>query len=331
MKILLIQTAFIGDVVLATSLVETLKAEYPNAEIDFLLRKGNEGLLKGHPKLREVLVFDKKQGKYRQLRKMLKRIRAERYDYAINVQRFFTTGLMAALSGAKTKIGFDKNPMSWAFQERHSHEISIDPKQSTHEVERNFGLIRSLVTRVAPLPPRLYPMEKDYQAVPQDQGYVCLAPASVWFTKQLPAEQWLEIIRRLPKHLHIYLIGGPGDADLCQDLRKRADFPQEQMEVLAGKIGFLESVALIEKAQMTYANDSAPMHFASAVNAPITAVFCSTVPRFGFGPLSEQSYILEHPSPLPCRPCGLHGKKACPEGHFRCAQVDMEVLEKQWR
>jgi len=75
---------------------------------------------------------------------------------------------------------------------------------------------------------------------------------------------------------------------------------------------------------MNYVNDSAPMHLASAVNAPVTAVFCSTVPAFGFGPLSDKSFIAEKKEKLYCRPCTLHGKKSCPEQHFKCAE-DIQV------
>jgi heptosyltransferase-2 len=75
----------------------------------------------------------------------------------------------------------------------------------------------------------------------------------------------------------------------------------------------------MKDALMNYVNDSAPMHFASAVNAPVTAVYCSTIPSFGFGPLSDKKFIVEIKAPLDCRPCGLHGYRACPRGHFNCA------------
>ncbi len=106
---LIIQTAFIGDVILATPLIEKLGHCYPQASIDFLLRKGNEDLLKEHPYLRKVLIWDKKQGKYSQLLTTLKSIRLEHYDYVINLQRFFSTGIITALSGAKQTMGFAKN------------------------------------------------------------------------------------------------------------------------------------------------------------------------------------------------------------------------------
>ena len=77
---------------------------------------------------------------------------------------------------------------------------------------------------------------------------------------------------------------------------------------------------------MTFTNDSAPLHFASAVNAPVTAIFCSTIPEFGFGPLSDVAHTIETEEKLLCRPCGLHGKKACPQGHFKCADIEIEKI-----
>lgn len=98
---------------------------------------------------------------------------------------------------------------------------------------------------------------------------------------------------------------------------------------LVGQLSFLSSAALMKGAVMNYVNDSAPMHFASAVNAPVTAVYCSTIPAFGYGPLSDESFIVETPIALYCRPCGLHGHAQCPEGHFNCAmQIHVEQLLK---
>jgi heptosyltransferase-2 len=83
----------------------------------------------------------------------------------------------------------------------------------------------------------------------------------------------------------------------------------------------------MERAIMNYVNDSAPMHFASAVNAPVTAIYCSTLPAFGYGPLSDQSHIVEIQEALQCRPCGIHGKKSCPQTHFNCAnQISNQQL-----
>src|SRR5450432_2506097 len=121
---LIIQTAFIGDVVLATGIIEKLHAYFPEAQIDFLLRKGNESLLQDHPYLHEVLVWDKKAGKIKDLRRLLHIIRSNQYSKVINVQRFAATGIVTAFSNAQEKIGFDKNPLSSLFTTRVKHVIS---------------------------------------------------------------------------------------------------------------------------------------------------------------------------------------------------------------
>jgi heptosyltransferase-2 len=317
---LVIQTAFIGDVVLATPVIEQLHRCHPDAAIDMLVRRGNESLLTGHPFLREVLVFDKKNGKYRNLLRMIRRIRSQRYDVVINLQRFAASGLMTALSGAGETIGFSKNPLSAFFSRRFPHVIAPGG-HPVHEVERNLSLVRHLSDDRWQRP-KLYPSPADFDKVRQDGPYVCMAPASVWFTKQWPADRWTDLARRIPADIAVHLLGSPGDRDLCERILR--DSGRANVINQAGRLTFLESAALMAGARMNYVNDSAPLHFASAMNAPVTAIFCSTLPAFGFGPLSDVSVIAETKEQLPCRPCGLHGKKACPEGHFRCAEIEVK-------
>jgi lipopolysaccharide heptosyltransferase II len=317
-KFLVIQTAFIGDVVLATGLIEKLHARYPDAHIDFMVRKGNEALLAGHPFLHNVLVWDKKQQKLKNLFRLIRQVRRTRYDAVINVQRFAATGLLTALSGAKETIGFDKNPLSRTFTRRIPHIVSTSAAP-LHEIQRNQELIKHLTDDV-PTNPRLYPTKEDYKKVAgyKNQEYLTISPASVWFTKQYPKEKWIAFIDKVPSNYHIYLLGAPSDKDLCTYIAQHQKNHQNLTD-LSGQLSFLQSAALMRDAHMNYANDSAPMHFASALNAPVTAVYCSTIPAFGFGPLSDRKSIVETPLPLDCRPCGLHGYKACPLGHFHCA------------
>jgi heptosyltransferase-2 len=323
-KFLIIQTAFIGDVVLATGLVEKLHQHFPSAQIDFLVRKGNEALLKDHPKLNEVLVWNKQQHKYRNWWRTLKQVRANKYDTVINVQRFPATGLLTAFSGAKEKIGFNKNPFSWLFTKKVKHVIS-STKNQLHEIARNNELVQHLTGSLVNKP-RLYPSAEDEKRIAPyiKAPMITISPASVWFTKQYPADKWLKFIDHLTHDHTIYLLGAAGDKVLAEQIKKGSSHPG--IQVLCGQLSFLQSAALMQHAIMNYVNDSAPMHFASAVNAPVTAVYCSTLPSFGFGPLSDVSFIVEKEEPLYCRPCGLHGRKECPEGHFKCAY---DIREEQ--
>lgn len=311
-QFLVIQTAFLGDVILATPVISELARLYPGCGIDVLVRKGNESLLSGNPHVRKVMVLDKKQGKYQSLRRLLREIKSTRYDEVINLHRFASTGLLTAFSGAPSRVGFDKNPLSFMYTRKVKH--SLDGR---HETERNLECIAHHGAARSKRP-ELFPSEADqastapYAAEP----YYCLAPASVWFTKQLPVDKWIALGRKLAPR-KVYLIGGPSDHALCEQIR--AGIGSENCENVAGRFPLLESAALMGGAVRNYVNDSGPMHICSAMNAPVTAFYCSTVPAFGFGPLSEDAEIAETPVELDCRPCGLHGYKACPKGHFRCA------------
>ncbi len=324
-KCLVIQTAFLGDVILATPIPEAIKKEHPEARVDFLVRKGNEGLLANNPHLTEILTWRKKGRKYRDWWRLLRMMRYENYDTVINIQRFGATGLLTALSGAQTRIGFTQTPFSGFFTARKPHNLEKKPN-TPHEVSRNLSLVPGYTDKVLNRP-KLYPGFSDYETIKtyQENPYLCIAPASVWFTKQFPIDQWLAFLNdEKVKPYPIYLLGGPEDYKFCEDIKQSAK--HEHTTNLAGNLTILQTAALIKNARMTYTNDSAPLHMASAMNAPVTAVFCSTTPAFGFGPLSDESYVAQV-SDLYCRPCSTHGRKACPEGHFRCAyDIDLKKL-----
>ncbi|MDX9749489.1 MAG: glycosyltransferase family 9 protein [Flavobacteriales bacterium] len=320
-RFLVIQTAFLGDAVLATAIIGKLRTFHPDARIELVVRKGNEGLFAGHPFLHAVHVWDKGRGKTRALFHLIGELRRTRYHHIINAQRFFSTGLITLLARGDEKVGYDKNPLSFLFTRRVKHVIG----DGRHEVDRLNALIAHLTDAARPLP-RLHPATADrtqaraHVDALAGRPYVTIAPASVWYTKQWPAHKWAELVRTLPAEVAVLLIGAPGDADLCAGIVHDAG----RGTVLAGRLSLLATAALMEGAAMNYVNDSAPLHIASAMHAPVTAVFCSTVPDFGFGPLHANGRTVGTPLPLHCRPCGLHGYRACPLGHFKCA-LDIPV------
>lgn len=320
-NILLIQTAFTGDAILGTALLESLHTRFPQARISYLVRKGNEGLFAAHPFLYEVLVFNKSTGKLRSLKNIISQIRRNNYDLVINLQRFASSGLMAGLSGATEIIGFEKNPFSFLYNRKCSHSNA----EGLHEIERNHKLIVHLN---APLQkPKLYPSPALFEKTARSKPYICLAPASVWETKQWPAEKWAELIQLLSGEIDILLIGGKNDHRLCEQIISRSG---KEAQNMAGQFNLLESAALISKAALTVSNDSGPVHLASAMNAPLIEIYCSTVPQFGFFPLSDRHAVIEVDEKLPCRPCGLHGKKACPLSHFKCGNdISAAMVFKQ--
>ncbi|MGC8865538.1 MAG: glycosyltransferase family 9 protein [Bacteroidales bacterium] len=320
-KILVIQTASAGDVILMTPILEKLHQVWPEAAIDVLVKKGNEALFQPHPFLHEVWIWEKNRNKWRNLLRLIGDIRKEKYDVVINCQRFASTGLLVAFSGARIRAGFRSNPLALFFTHRYSHTFD-----GTHEIHRNLRLT-SFAGLENNFKPRLYPSPTHFARVSQfkTRAYITISPASLWFTKQYPEEKWVEFIRNVPSGLSIILLGSAADVSLCERIRQASG--NSYVLNLAGKLNFLESAALMRDAMMNYVNDSAPMHLASAMNAPVAAVFCSTVPSFGFGPLSEKSFVIETQEQLSCRPCGVHGHKSCPKGHFKCAlTIDVKQL-----
>lgn len=322
-RILLIQTAFLGDVILATPVISELHRLFPESEISVLVKKGNEALLENNPAIKELYTFEKSRGKYREMLRLVRTFRRLKFDLIINLHRFGSSGLITALSGGKTTVGFDKNPFSFAYTKRFPHMIG----NGTHEVERNLSLIKEYGA-VALRRPSLYPSTLAFERVEKytQEPFFCFAPASVWFTKQLPLEKWIELAHlKVPKG-RIYLLGGKQDRQLCEAIRN--SLQNDRIVNLCGELNLLESAALMSKAQRNYVNDSGPLHIASAMNAPVTAFFCSTIPAFGFGPLSEDSRILQVNENLPCRPCGLHGHATCPQGNFNCGH-HIQLKEEQ--
>lgn len=311
-NILVIQTAFIGDAILASSLLEKLHAELPQAKLSILVRKGNESIYANHPFLNEVLVWNKTENKIKNLFALRSKIKNTKFDCVINCHRFASSGFLTAFSGAKHTAGYKQNPFSFLFNRTVKHIIG----NGKHEIERYVQLVDDFCSEKV-FKPKLYPSDSDIQFVSlyQNKSYVCMAPASVWFTKQLPVEKWIELCSLQNEQTVIYLLGAPGDKAICEKIQSGSK--HKNIIILAGKLSLLQSCALMKEADMNFVNDSAPLHLASSVNAKVTAFFCSTVPEFGFGPLSDDRTLKEVKG-LDCKPCGLHGLKACPKGHFKC-------------
>ena len=220
-RILVIQTAFIGDVVLATALLQNLHAAYPSATIDILVRQGADELFTEHPYVNQVHVWNKKKNKYQHLFQIIQTIRRIKYDVVINVQRYLATGIITVLSGAKKTIGFDKNPLSFLFSVVVAHQFGAAAQAaggaaeagaaaqnsnsaSLHETSRNHALLASLTT--APVAkPALYPSAAHFAAVQKWQGapYICMSPGSVWETKKMPAKKWIDLINAVPTNYSI--------------------------------------------------------------------------------------------------------------------------------
>ncbi len=316
-RILVIQTAFLGDVVLTTPLFRALRRRFPDARLDVLATPAAAPLVEEDPHLDEVLRYDKKGGE--RLGAVARRLRSRGYDLIVAPHRSHRTALLAWLSRARFRVGFRDAGLSFLYHRR------VHRPMECHEVDRNLELLKGLGFHPEPEDRVLHVGHTDREAqevervlaeggVAAHEPLAALAPGSVWPTKRWPAEGFAAVGRALTKHgLRVVVLGGPADREVAGRV---AGAVGPSAVNAAGRTSLKALAAWMDRVRLLVTNDSAPLHVAAARGTPTVAVFGSTTLGLGFGPFHRASRVVE--VALACRPCGLHGRRRCPKEHFRC-------------
>jgi len=309
---LVIQTAFLGDVVLTTPLLDALAKRH--GPLDVVTTPAAAGLLATHPAVRRVLPYDKK-GKdagVAGLLRLARTLRAEGYNTAYLPHRSLRTAVLARLAGIPRRVGFaDGWPLLYT-------ETRPRPADG-HEIDRLLALAGESSATYAP---HLFPGPADTGAADAllagaaiTGAFVALAPGSIWGSKRWP--YYAELAERLASRVALAVVGGPEDAAAGDAIVAAATRAGGRAVNGCGKLSLLGATALIGRARALVTNDSAPLHLATAAGTPIVALFGPTIPEFGFGPIGLEDTALGVAG-LVCRPCSAHGPPACPLGHHRC-------------
>jgi len=304
---LVVQTAFLGDVVLTTPLFSALAADH--GPVDVVTTPIAASLIETHPAVRKVIPYDKRGSDrgWAGLRNLARRLRTERYERAYLPHRSLRTATLGVVAGIPTRIGFSG---AWSFLYTEAR-----PKPALgHESDRLLALADKPPGVYAP---QLRPTAADEQAAAAliDGAFVALAPGSIWGSKRWP--YYPDLATKLAERLPVVLVGGPDDAGLGEEIVKAVGRSGGRAVNACGKLTLRQSAALIGRASALVTNDSAPLHLATAMGTPIVALFGPTVTEFGFGPLRPGDVALGIDD-LPCRPCSSHGPPQCPLGHHRC-------------
>jgi heptosyltransferase-2 len=329
-KILVIQTAFLGDVILALPMVQTIKYHLPDSKIDFLCVPDNVSVLQNNPAINQVIPYDKKGGdKLDKFIEVLSEIRENGYDIVISPHRFLRSALLTYYSEAKTRIGFERNSLSFLL----THKVVYD--SGAHEIHRNMSLAEAIpglnydVKKIS-LKPRLYPgiddKKKVYEYLPlgDSKRLITLAPCSRWFTKQFPLKKTVQLVNVLNESGYkIALIGGKDDEDYCSHVTEKSGI--KGIINLCGRLTPLQSYFVITLSKHLITVDSAAQHLGAASDTPIALIYGSTNSSFGFYPLTSKHKIIENRD-LDCRPCTDHGRTKCPLKHFKCME-DIAINE----
>ena len=318
MTSLVVQTSFLGDVVLTTGLIAELAKRGP---VDVVTTPDGGTVLSNNPGIDNIIVYDRRKrdrGVAGFLR-MVSRLRETRYESAYLAQGSMRSALLVASSGIRQRIGFTTSEGKQLYTQR------VLYRADRHHAERLWWLSMSECADAperSQIMPRLYPAPADIAAADAiteaqlsnpGRPLVALAPGSAWGTKRWPF--YPELAVKIAENANVVVVGGPDDSAVGDTIV--AQLRSGTGANAAGKLGFLASAALIGKAAALVSNDSAPQHFASAMNTPTICIFGPTVPGFGFGPLADGSRVAGLDS-LACRPCDHHGPPRCPLGHWRC-------------
>lgn len=323
-RILIIHTAFIGDIVLSTPLIKKLRDTYPKAEITYLTTPVGASILRNNPHLNHIIEYDKK-GEHKGIKgfwAIAKKLKMEAYNLVITPHRYLRSTFLTFLTGAPIRRGYDSAAASFLYNERVHYD------KSKHEVEKLLSFVPKDEGKRYEI--EIFPTELEVEKVDKllekrREKVVVVAPGSKWFTKKWPLEYFNRVIKELEKRedTTVVVVGGKEEMFLNMPLANTTID-------LRGKTTLLELAEVIRRADIVLTNDSSPIHIASAFpNVRILALFGPTVEKFGFFPWSKNSEVFQVEG-LECRPCSIHGGDSCPKKHFKC-MLDIKpemVLER---
>lgn len=327
MKILIIHTAFIGDIVLSTPLLKRIKEVYPEAKITYVTTPIGATILRNNPNITEIIEYDKR-GNHAGIKGLIglgRRLRYENFNLVLTPHRYLRSSILSWLTRSPKRVGYNIASGSCLFTDK----INYDKKK--HEVEKLLSFMGDIdisndLKKEYPI--QLYSSKKEIDKVDkiwsdnkfENQDVIAVAPGSKWFTKKWPLEYFNETIDLLVKNGNkVIVVGGKDEMYLNVNI-------QQGVLDLRGKTTLLELAEILKRVRAVLTNDSSPIHIASAFkDTSILAIFGPTVKEFGFFPWSKNSEVLEVEN-LSCRPCAIHGGDKCPKGHFKCM---LDIKPKQ--
>jgi len=334
-RVLIVQSAFMGDSLLTLPLARELKGILPGCRVSVLTLPQSAALFGDAPYVDEVILDDKRgvhSGLFGTWR-LARDLRRRGFDLALVPHRSLRSALLARLAGIPRRIGSDASAGWWLLTD------AVPFTWLMHDLERNLALLKPLKPDIRPRPDESLYVAKDAAATevinarlfaagigPGDR-VVGMHPGSVWATKRWLPERFTGLCSRLRREgFRVVLVGGAGDRGLCGRVARDSGALD-----WSGRTELMELKALMGRLVLFVTNDSGPMHLAAAAGVATLAIFGPTTRELGFFPYGAGHRVVE--ADLACRPCSLHGTKSCPAGHFLCmrlitvGQVFSEAME----
>ncbi len=304
-KILIIRLSSLGDILLATPFLRSLKKQFPSLEIDMVIREEYADTIKLNSHIRKQFYFSRNDEVNKNL---ILNLSVENYDLVIDLQNNFRSKKITNKLKTKT-VKFDKK--SWdkfLLVNFKINNLKTEPQIPVRYAATitNFKLDDKGIDLISNKP--------ESELIINKSNLIGFCPGARHFTKRWLTEYFINLGNLLSKKdYQIVLFGGKTDRGICREIVGKIPDAID----LSNNNDLLQTVSDMKQCLAVVCNDSGLMHVASATGTKVVAIFGSTVKEFGFAPYKCDNLILENNS-LSCRPCSHIGKDHCPKGHFKC-------------
>jgi heptosyltransferase-2 len=334
-RILIIRLSSLGDILLTTPVLRLLREHCPQARIDFLMKSTYQDILRAHPCVDRLILFNEQQSFWQ----ILRTVRQTRYDVVLDLHRVLRSRLLVGGLSASRKLSYNKRVWRRLLLVRFGWNTlrRMTPVPELYAAPiRRLGIAAKLPGLQMHLAPGCEDAMREHlaQTFPQSTGraLLALAPGARWTTKRWPIEHFATVGQTLGDRYRagVVILGGSEDAALAQELCQRIRLPVLNA---SGKFSLMQTAALLQQCRLLVSNDSGLMHMATALNTPVIAMFGPTVQEFGFYPFQARAQVVS--TTLPCRPCSSKGSSRCPKGHHQCmlnisTQQVLDVAQRMW-
>ncbi len=321
-KVAVIQTAYLGDIVLTLPLAQAIKNSSDDNTVVFVTTPAGAQIGALSDAVDKIVTYDKR-GMQRGLKGILdmsRQIRDMGVDCIIAPHRSLRTTLVSYLSRAEYTVGFNKNSFSFLYRNTVRYDIE------KHEIDRDLSLLQAFdgyedILKKGIVPEISFSFEDRnfvnsqlaVRNINDEAKIAALAPGSVWATKRWKKDYFTQLAKMLNSQgINCLIIGSKEDKPLCDEIA----FNSGSFS-LAGETTIPQTIYLLSLCKILVTNDSAPTHFAGLVNCPTITIYGPTSPRFGFSPRGPHDRILQN-NTLKCKPCHIHGRQKCPVKTHEC-------------
>ncbi len=325
MKVLIIRFSSIGDIVLTTPVIRTIKLQVENVKVHFAVKKEYAAILQANPYLDKIHTLDA------DLNGLIKKLKKEKFDFIVDLHNNLRTRVIKSRLRVKSSGFYKLNIQKWL-----RVNLRIDLLPNHHLVDRYMAAAKPVGIKPDTLGLEYFIPEKDEVEIdwlPEDfrKEFVAVVIGGRHYTKKLPFDRLVELCDRINKP--IVLLGGNEDEETGKRIEvffeKRNDQPEVEKTLVrklgkksiifnaCGKFNINQSASILRQSMLVFTHDTGLMHIAAAFKKQIYSIWGNTIPEFGMYPYRTPFVIFEKKG-LKCRPCSKIGFDHCPKGHFRC-------------